>query len=1059
MAALLIAGASPFSVSAMHPSDAAIRSLQFVDANEGWAVGDDGVIWHSIDGGQNWERQTSGVRASLRAVHFLTPYTGWVVGRVDLPGGSSQGVVLATTDGGLKWTQVAANAIPGLNCVRFFNQRNGIAAGDGSDLYPTGLFTTSDGGQTWKPVPGKRCPTWLAADFSDIDTGALGGPWSQLATVRNGLFGAADIDPLGGRSIKGLKLNGSFAVAVGQGGLILTSSASAGMKWGFSAPHLPKEVLAVCDFSAVAVRGKHLWVAGRPGTFVLHSPDLGQNWEFQKTGQTLPLHNLYFFDENLGWAAGEMGTLLLTQNGGKTWSVARQNAQRAAVLFVHASSATLPLETIALLGEDEGYHTVAIRLTCAAVPSPPARLPEDDRPPLRKIEPTGSSPAFAVEPEKLSAAMRFAGGSAGESLWQFPLSRQDDGLTPEQLLGQWDKLHGEPSRPQVLRQLVLAIRLWRPEVVVVDGMNSASPAQIIVAEAMKEAFKTAADPQVFPEQLTMLKLSSWAPKKLYAVLDRPDPAAVNVPIFEVKTRLGDCAHDFAQPAVQMLAESVKPAEQRCCFGLLSTRLPDAVGDGHLLQGIELAYGGQARRDLPPLGEDALNYRKSVEKSIQVRRTLEALVDGKGGDVVNSGQVLAQIGQSLKDMPAEFGARAAYTIARRYADSGQWVFARETFLLLADRYPNHPLAMEAYRWLIRYQSSSEARRREELGHFAVFTETSVNMLDKNKNSKLANRDSEIVQANHLVYLKDGEDTRQWFKGSLAVEAQLQKFGAMYANDPAMQLCLNSARRQLGDTEPPKKWYSLYLSGSAVPLGGQTVVRGADPWRDCAMAELWLASRTVGTSPAKPLAYCPRIETKPVLDGKLDDSCWQGVQPLTLNTVAGELETAVKRDQAGKLSSEYTTTAWFVCDAEYLYIAVHCTHPIGKRVPPVEKRGRDMDLRGFDRVSILLDLDRDYQTYFHLQIDQRGCLAEDCWGDSSWNPQWFVAIASDESSWTAEAAIPMKELIAKAPAPGTTWAANVTRIVPGKGLQAWSTPADAIPRPEGMGLLQFIEKRKQ
>ena len=54
-----------------HFDDAALHAVQFVDAKEGWAVGDEGVIWHTIDGGETWERQPTGVRASLRALHFL----------------------------------------------------------------------------------------------------------------------------------------------------------------------------------------------------------------------------------------------------------------------------------------------------------------------------------------------------------------------------------------------------------------------------------------------------------------------------------------------------------------------------------------------------------------------------------------------------------------------------------------------------------------------------------------------------------------------------------------------------------------------------------------------------------------------------------------------------------------------------------------------------------------------------------------------------------------------------------------------------------------------------
>jgi photosystem II stability/assembly factor-like uncharacterized protein len=63
-----------------HVTDAPLRAVQFIDRNEGWAVGDEGAVWHSIDGGANWERQNTSVRGSLRSVCFINPYTGWVVG-------------------------------------------------------------------------------------------------------------------------------------------------------------------------------------------------------------------------------------------------------------------------------------------------------------------------------------------------------------------------------------------------------------------------------------------------------------------------------------------------------------------------------------------------------------------------------------------------------------------------------------------------------------------------------------------------------------------------------------------------------------------------------------------------------------------------------------------------------------------------------------------------------------------------------------------------------------------------------------------------------------------
>src|ERR1700741_1554451 len=124
-AMILVAVAAPTLAQPPVPfEDAAVHAVHFVDSKEGWAVGDDGVIWHSIDGGKTWERQKSGTGGSLRSVHFITPYTGWAVPRHEKAGGSSVGVLLRTTDGGLGWEEVSSLLLPGLSAVRFFDEEN-----------------------------------------------------------------------------------------------------------------------------------------------------------------------------------------------------------------------------------------------------------------------------------------------------------------------------------------------------------------------------------------------------------------------------------------------------------------------------------------------------------------------------------------------------------------------------------------------------------------------------------------------------------------------------------------------------------------------------------------------------------------------------------------------------------------------------------------------------------------------------------------------------------------------------------------------------------------------
>ncbi|MEN1451047.1 WD40/YVTN/BNR-like repeat-containing protein, partial [Pseudomonas aeruginosa] len=42
------------------PVDVLLTSVHFPDANNGWAVGHDGVVLHSTDGGKTWSKQLDG---------------------------------------------------------------------------------------------------------------------------------------------------------------------------------------------------------------------------------------------------------------------------------------------------------------------------------------------------------------------------------------------------------------------------------------------------------------------------------------------------------------------------------------------------------------------------------------------------------------------------------------------------------------------------------------------------------------------------------------------------------------------------------------------------------------------------------------------------------------------------------------------------------------------------------------------------------------------------------------------------------------------------------------
>jgi hypothetical protein len=144
-----------------------------------------------------------------------------------------------------------------------------------------------------------------------------------------------------------------------------------------------------------------------------------------------------------------------------------------------------------------------------------------------------------------------------------------------------------------------------------------------------------------------------------------------------------------------------------------------------------------------------------------------------------------------------------------------------------------------------------------------------------------------------------------------------------------------------------------------------------------------------------------------------------------------------------------------DREFLYIAASVPRAEHARAEGVQLGGRehDADLSPFDRLSLAIDVDRDYATWYTLEVDQRGWTSEKCWDDKGWDPKWYVAADADDKNWRIEAAIPLSELVPEPPAPGTTWAVGIVRTIPAVGVQGWPEANGSKPRPESFGLVRF------
>lgn len=1024
-------------------NDAALHAIAFANSSSGWAVGDRGVIWHTDDGGANWRQQTAPVTSTLQSVFFINARRGWAAGGFCQPGAdATRSVVLRTDDGGTTWLKLPQPLLPLLAGVKFFDRDRGIAFGQSASFYPSGVFATHDGGENWRPLPADQPGSWLAGDFLEPDAGALAGPMGQVATLARRKIVASPLAAASLRSIRAMQLAPpTTGWAVGDGGLLLTTN-DLGHSWQTPPTALPESISRNFDFHALAVQGSHVWVAGVPGTRIFHSPDRGKSWQAAATGQTAPLRALAFIDDQHGWATGEFGNILATRDGGKSWQTQRTGAQRAALLAIVANPDDIPLEMLADYGAAAGYVTATNIICTPNAPGEPA----------------------SAGGQRTREALLLAGAATANTDWQFPLPASDLALEPEDLIAALNRENDGRAIQQLQNHVVRELRMWRPDVVVISHSPKETrdgPIAALIEQIVARAANVSAQSAQRDDLESGAGLAPWQIKKVYGLTAPGTPAEESIESERFSPWLGATLADFIAPARSLLSTTHTPPASTLNLKMLMSQIPANNNARGLFSGIALAPGCDARRPQPdPPVQDDANLRRLALR----RKSLQQLLQRTEGNAAWT----AQVNQMLDGLSDDDCAQLLVQLAESYRKTGRLDLAADTYFLFARRTPDHPLVDSALTWLIEFYASDEVAHR-----LAARAATNIrSKTDHSPNgepagdevaslglssSKAAGGVSGIQQTSAVSPLDSttaptvnlSRDDRLHRAIQLADYLKTTR-PALYA-EPAIRFAEVSAQRRLGYANPAKRYF---LSLRQLPE--------ADPWRQCAAIEEWLNSHAepapTGKAqgedasqlpPAKKIATCRRVVQPPHLDGQLNEPCWDSADRLPLDN-------SDSRPRAGKGSADEHAGAELriAHDNEFLYVAIRCP-----KLPSLDYRAddsprpRDSDLTRHDRVSIRLDIDRDYTTAFELTVDHRGWTHDACWRDASWNPTWFVAAASDDTSWTAEAAIPLAELVTNPPATRDVWALSARRTIPRTGYQSWAGESTSNDSPSTYGLLIF------
>ena len=285
------------------PSEAIFSDIAFTsDSDRGWLVGTQASLFETTDGGETWTQQAlelNDEKVSLEAVSFDGD-EGWIVGQPS--------ILLHTEDGGDSWSRIPLSSkLPGAPL-------DIIALGKSTAEMVTNLgaiYKTQDGGKNWKALV--EGSVGVARSIHRSEDGryvAVSAKGNFFSTWEPGDTEWTPHQRTSSRRLQNMGFNKDGSLwLLARGGQVEFSDTEDYDEWG--EPIYP-EFSASWGFLDVAYRTpEELWLAGGSANLLV-SPDGGQTWSKDRDVEDVPsnFYKIVFLSPQKGFILGERGTLL-----------------------------------------------------------------------------------------------------------------------------------------------------------------------------------------------------------------------------------------------------------------------------------------------------------------------------------------------------------------------------------------------------------------------------------------------------------------------------------------------------------------------------------------------------------------------------------------------------------------------------------------------------------------------------------------------------------------------------------------------------------------------------
>ncbi len=1010
-------------IPASRLDDAGLWDVQFLDPDQGWAVGELGVILVTRDGGDNWLPQASGTNASLRAVSFLSPLDGVAVGGwYETDTGLSRGVILRTRDGGVNW-EALPNDLPALSAFTRLPGGVWIASGDWSSIQLGRLFVSEDQGVSWRVIDGDQSlpATALSLNSTGVTLCDHQGVLFQFDLAN---WDSAALSAPGPCSL--LHVQGDTAVAALRSGGLLVSR-DGGQRWTPLRPAPPVDpgrfppgrelsnrggsdgadfdsgrFKALC---ATTSQDGTIWLAGAPGNYLLAVAPSGKT-SWHPTSSNQPLRSIYFQDNFRGWAVGGLGAILTTRDGGQSWRPQRDVNKRAMVLGIASHAKHLPWSALAAESLEYGRRFAVVIDHDAAVGKQAKALTKSK--PLRDHNPAR---------ENQLDRTRYAAG----------------------LVGGGDCL-GIASGERGMAELAAAIASYKPTVLVL-GADLPTERRTAIQRLAIEA-----------------KIA-----RVYQVVSSEGRGEMTFHSSAVLPVAGALTGDLWMTALEIVAPQ-QSIQDRLNLRLSwddTNQQPSSagVGSGLPARDAQWSISTGRRRNLQVLqarsGElkrvDRLLSQASDQELEATRRAIELLVHQAPketrGQLV---RVLLQRACSQGSQVSSSGAVRVYLLGLQLAADefseeplGRWAALRVAALrssrewqpILALCETVTPTAARNALTPVASHRSPFERDEVEFEPVAAWTVSPADAAGTGHSLFSESERPAFAPEPMVRQAKFEQIAEQNNNNQVVALAELTGGSTAEVVDEASEWPADVDGIENGNTSgaatalPPPELYSLAtedaLAWRVHPLVlawkskfGSEVM---DSWDQSAWEQLGLAASAGGWQTlARPTPQSSLIATLiptdaaaavPWLDGQLREAVWRAP--------------AIAEEQP-LLRIAY--------DEQYIYLGIRGVFQPDDRLPPADRRERDETLVDQPRVFCEIDMDADLLTAYQLTIDAQGRTHDALDGFALWQPQWYVSTDVQQGVRTVEAAISRHSLAMDSIDADTRWRVRLTFLKAGETLAA-------------------------